>query len=110
MAKSPKIQNTPKTEAPTPPKVRASKSPKTQSPPPEVVVPVRPKGKLAALVELLSRPEGATIGAMTEATGWQAHSVRGAVSGSLRKAMGLTVVSEKTETGRVYRITEGAPA
>ncbi len=41
---------------------------------------------------------------MTAATGWQAHSVRGAMSGALKKKLGLIIASEKTEAGRVYRI------
>jgi predicted nucleic acid-binding Zn ribbon protein len=69
-----------------------------------------PKGKIAALVDLLRRPEGATINVMMAATGWQAHSVRGAISGSIKKALGLEVASEKTEAGRVYRITSEAQA
>lgn len=110
MTKSTKAPRAAKIEAPTPAKARkATKAPKVAPPATEAAAP-KPKGKLATLVELLSRPEGATIEAMTQATGWQAHSVRGAMSGSLKKAMGLTIASEKTEAGRVYRVTEGAPA
>lgn len=65
-----------------------------------------PKGKIATLVELLRRKEGATVEAMMAATGWQAHSVRGAMSGSIKKALGLTITSEKTAGGRVYRIAD----
>jgi hypothetical protein len=72
--------------------------------------PAKPKGKLGTLVGLLERPQGATIEAMTGATGWQAHSVRGAMSGSLKKAMGLAITSEKVDGARVYRITAGAAA
>ncbi len=61
-------------------------------------------------MELLKRPEGATVAAMTEATGWQAHSVRGAMSGSLKKQLGLTIVSTKTDETRIYRITSGEAA
>jgi len=64
----------------------------------------RPKGKLGALVALLQRPEGAMLEAMIAATGWQAHSVRGAMSGSLKKKLGFTIESEKTDGGRIYRI------
>ena len=39
-----------------------------------------------------------------EATGWQAHSVRGAISGAIKKKLGLNVMSEKTGTVRLYRI------
>jgi hypothetical protein len=69
-----------------------------------------PKGKIALLVGLLRQPDGATIAAMTAATGWQAHSVRGALSGAIKKGLGLAVVSEKTEAGRVYRIAPEAKA
>jgi len=69
-----------------------------------------PKGKLGALVTLLRRPEGAKLEELQTATGWQAHSVRGAISGAVKKKLGLTVSSEKTEAGRVYRITDGAGA
>jgi hypothetical protein len=107
MTKSPKTPRAAKAEAVT--RVKATKASKAA--PATAETPTsQPKGKLATLVELLSRPEGATIEAMTAATGWQAHSVRGAMSGSLKKAMGLAIASEKNEAGRVYRITEGAPA
>lgn len=57
------------------------------------------------LVALLSRPEGATIADLTAATGWQAHSVRGAMSGALKKKLKLTILSEKAEgKERTYRI------
>ena len=64
-----------------------------------------PSGKLGTLVALLKRPEGATLEAMRAATGWQAHSVRGAMSGSLKKGFGFAISSEKTDAGRIYRIT-----
>lgn len=62
--------------------------------------------KQATLIELLSRAEGATLPQMTEATGWQVHTVRGAMAGALKKKLGLEITSEKqTGTDRVYRIT-----
>jgi len=61
--------------------------------------------KQALLVGMLRRPEGATIDQIVEATGWQRHTARGAISGAVKKKLGLNVVSEKTEGGeRVYRI------
>jgi hypothetical protein len=65
----------------------------------------RAGSKLAALIELLRRPAGATIPDMMEVTGWQAHSIRGAISGALKKKLSLEVSSEATEDrGRVYRV------
>lgn len=63
------------------------------------------KGKLGDLIALLNTPEGVSLEAMMAATGWQAHSVRGALSGTLKKKRGLHIISEKTEAGRIYRIT-----
>ena len=84
---------------------------KTQSPPADAPADTStPKGKLGALVALLLRPQGATLAAMQDATGWQAHSVRGALSGTIKKKLGFEVVSEKTDAGRVYRIQKGAGA
>ncbi len=66
---------------------------------------VRPGTKQALLIDLLSRKNGAAIDEIVAATGWQAHSVRGAISGALKKKLGLTVTSEAVEgRGRVYRI------
>jgi hypothetical protein len=64
----------------------------------------RPKGKIGILLDLLVREGGATIEDMMAATGWQAHSVRGAISGAVKKTLGLNVISEKTEAGRTYRV------
>ena len=61
--------------------------------------------KISTLVDLLNRKNGATIPDIAAVTGWQNHSVRGAISGALKKKMGLTVVSTPEEgRGRVYRI------
>ncbi len=69
------------------------------------VPPARAGTKQATLIDLLRRPGGATIADLVKATGWQPHSVRGAISGALKKKLGLTVTSEPIEKrGRVYRI------
>lgn len=62
--------------------------------------------KIQAVVALLRRPEGARIEDIMTATGWQAHSVRGAMSGAVKKGLGLTITSEKLDGARVYRIAE----
>jgi hypothetical protein len=65
----------------------------------------RPDSKQALLIDLLRRKEGATIAEAVKATGWQPHSIRGAISGTLKKKLGLAVTSDKVEhRGRVYRI------
>ncbi len=70
---------------------------------------VRPGTKQALLIDLLKRKKGATIAEIVAATGWQPHSVRGAISGALKKKLGLMVTSGPVEKrGRVYRIVERA--
>ncbi len=59
--------------------------------------------KLDLLLALLRQPEGASIADLVAATGWQAHSVRGALAGSLKKK-GHMVVSEKMHGLRRYRV------
>ena len=64
--------------------------------------------KQAILIEMLRRPNGATIQQMSAKTGWQAHSVRGAISGARKKKLGLAVTAAVVEArGRVYRISGG---
>lgn len=61
--------------------------------------------KQAQLIAMLRMPEGATIAEIAAATGWQPHTVRGAIAGALKKKLGLEVTSEKVEErGRVYRL------
>ena len=65
----------------------------------------RAGSKQAQLIAMLQRPEGADLDAIVEATGWQKHTVRGAISGALKKRLGLTVTSTRDEQGRrVYHI------
>jgi hypothetical protein len=68
-------------------------------------IPVRSGTKLAAIVVALRRPQGATSIQLMLATGWQPHTVRGAISGMLRKKLGLNVVLAHNDSGeRVYRV------
>jgi hypothetical protein len=61
--------------------------------------------KQAQLIAMLKRRKGASIEEIAEKFGWQAHTVRGAIAGALKKKLGLDVISEKIERrGRVYRI------
>lgn len=67
--------------------------------------------KSGRILKLLQRPKGATIAELTHATGWQQHSIRGFLSGTVRKRLGLNVMSEKTDKGtRRYRVTQAQEA
>ncbi|NQW09454.1 MAG: DUF3489 domain-containing protein [Alphaproteobacteria bacterium] len=75
-------------------------APKTRTP--------REGTKQATLIEMLRAQEGATIEEIMAETGWQSHTVRGAMAGALKKKLGLTITSEKIEgRGRVYKIEQG---
>src|ERR1700704_3481614 len=66
-----------------------------------------PHTKHARIIAMLRTPAGATIAAIMTATDWQQHSVRGFLAGVVRKKLGLNLISEQTEKGRVYRIRDG---
>lgn len=69
------------------------------------VAKAKPASKLEQLEAMLRRPDGATIAQLTKALSWQAHSIRGAMSGSLKKKLGLKIAADKVEgADRVYRI------
>lgn len=65
--------------------------------------PAKLASKLDTLEKLLRRKNGATIAEMTKATGWQQHSVRGALAGAMKKR-GHTIVSDRVDDTRRYRI------
>jgi hypothetical protein len=68
-------------------------------------VTIRPGIKLAAIIDAMRHPGGATIAQLMAGTGWQAHTVRGAISGMVRKRLGFEVITEKGADGqRAYRI------
>jgi hypothetical protein len=68
---------------------------------------VRPDTKHARIIAMLRLPAGTTIAAIMTATKWQQHSVRGFLAGVVRKKLGLNLVSELTDRGRIYRIQDG---
>ena len=77
----------------------------SKNPTPTTTDAVPRQTKQQIMIDLLRRPEGATIEEITAATEWQSHTVRGAMSGALKKKLGLEITSEKMEErGRVYRI------
>jgi hypothetical protein len=95
-------------------KARATKAAPAEKPTP------RAGTKQALMIDLLKRPEGATVEQIAEATGWQHHTIRGAISGALKKKLGLTVEATRTrevgpnKTGAkgsstVYRILGSGP-
>jgi hypothetical protein len=84
------------------PKAAKSRKARTQE---KIDAFAREGSKKAIVLDMLKRPEGATLADIMSATGWQAHSVRGFLSGALGKKMGLTVESVKTPDGaRSYRL------
>ena len=66
-----------------------------------------PGTKQSHVIAMLQSPAGATIAAMTKATGWQQHSVRGFLAGVVRKRLKLKLGSKKVDGERTYRITGG---
>ncbi|MGX7926909.1 DUF3489 domain-containing protein [Tsuneonella sp. HG094] len=64
--------------------------------------------RLDVLERLLTEEGGTTIAALVEATGWQQHSVRGAMAGALKKKHGLVITSEKVDGVRRYRASKPA--
>ena len=66
---------------------------------------VRPNSKVAKILSLLKRPGGVSLSALMKATEWQAHSVRGFLSGTISKRMGLKLTSTRSDAGeRVYSL------
>ena len=112
----------PAAESAAPAAPTAKRKAKAKSTKPEKAAPAekptpRAGTKQAHMIELLKRPEGATVEQIAAATGWQHHTLRGAISGALKKKLGLTVEATRTrevgpnKTGAkgsstVYRIVE----
>lgn len=97
---APQVKAVPPVKPPT----RAARPAKTKPLPVVVATPVG--SKQSQLLAMLRSPAGATIEQMMSLTGWQAHTVRGAISGVLRKRLGLNVVCTPDPAGgaRIYRV------
>jgi len=65
---------------------------------------VRENSKQSKMIALMQHEEGATIEELISATGWQKHSVRGVISGALKKKLGLQVTYYKEGRGKIYRV------
>lgn len=87
-------------------KTRSKTSAKRKVQPKDKTPGTRADSKQAKMIEMLKRPDGATIDEIVKKFDWQPHTVRGAIAGALKKKLGIDVQSEKVEgRGRVYRIT-----
>ena len=95
-----------------PRKARAASNTRSKATGRKSVVAHRKRGnsKQDHVLGLLQASSGTTIEKITHATGWQAHSVRGFFAGVVRKKLGLTLLSEKIDGERVYRIVGGPTA
>jgi hypothetical protein len=67
-------------------------------------VPDATKTKLSIVIAMMSTKHGATLESLVKATGWQKHSVRGAISGAIKKKQGLQVDAVRGDDGTTYRI------
>jgi hypothetical protein len=96
------------------PKAKSSRAATTKPSQPAVVhstggnMSDRPS-KQARVIAMLRSPDGTTIAAITQATGWQQHSVRGFLAAVIRKKLKLKLESMKVDGNRIYRIGDEAP-
>ena len=84
----------------------ATRKPQLQTDPRRPAAKPRSDSKQERIIALLRTSDGATIAAMAGAAGWQQHSVRGFLAGVVRKKLGLSLVSEAHDNGRIYRIKD----
>ena len=116
-SKKPKVKKQPRVaprrahvaaaKAKSPHKAKAAKKAPKGRPAPQVAKSriARDGSKTAKMLDLLKRPGGATSKELMKATGWLPHSVRGFLSGTVGKKMGLTVISTKGDDGeRTYSV------
>ena len=87
------------------PKAEPAETPDDTAPAKHVAI--RAGTKQAQIIAMLQRPEGATVAEMVEATGWLAHTVRGCISGTLKKKLGLPInVKREERRGTVYKVEQ----
>jgi hypothetical protein len=89
------------------PQVKAAKSSLKAKPVGTSSRKAAPGSKQEGILALLRRPEGASIDVLVKSTGWQPHSVRGFLAGTVRKKLKLQLQSEKVDGRRTYRIKAG---
>ena len=83
----------------------AAEAPAAENAAAEAKPQIREGTKQATLISMLRRPDGADLDEIAEATGWQKHTIRGAISGALKKKLGLEVTSTKDGQGRrIYKL------
>jgi len=91
----------------TQPTTKARRMARERNPSPTTAKPAKQTSKLDQVETLLLAPTGTTIADMMTVTGWQQHSVRGAMAGALKKR-GLTITSDKADGTRRYRASKTA--
>lgn len=90
------------TPTPTP---KLHKSTKTNI---TIPTPSKAPNKQAMVIALLAKSEGGTLAELMNVTGWQAHSVRGFLSGTIKKKLGHHLISQKQDGVQIYRIGSDA--
>lgn len=93
-------------------KLKAAARPRKKATPTQKAKSAKAKSetKCDQVLALLRRPGGVSITAMAKATGWQKHSVRGFLAGTIRKKLGLNLESKKQDGERLYRVTAIKPS
>lgn len=85
-------------------------SKKTKGPSAKPLRPTKSASKQDAILGLLRQDRGATLDMLVKSSGWQKHSVRGFLAGTVRKKLKLPLISEKIDGVRTYRIGSAKPS